>query len=397
MSNASTVPGPLCAAQGKGPEHAEQPGPLCAAQGKGLEHADVLILGGGVIGLTTAYYLARAGSSVTVVDRRAFGQEASWAGAGIIPAANPETADTPFERFRALSVGLYPSLSQELREETGLDNGYVVCGGLELLDGVEENDEEWRSAGVGFREVAGDELHRLVPDLAPDIQRACYLPTMAQVRNPWHLKALIEACKRRGVRLVPDCEARRIIRTGDRIDAVDIDQGTMTAGRYLVAGGAWSEGLLQQVGWRPGIRPIRGQMALFQTGRQGVRPVLLAGRRYLVPRTDGRLLAGSTEEDVGFQATPTGGGIGELIAFALTILPGLAETPLEKCWAGLRPGSPDGLPFLGLVPGCRNLFVAAGHFRAGILLSPATGLVMSQLLRDEAPAVPLDPFRPERA
>jgi glycine oxidase len=357
----------------------------------------VLILGGGVIGLTTAYYLARAGASVTVVERGELGRQASWAGAGIIPAASPDTADTPFERFRALSVSLYPSLSQELREETGLDNGYVVCGGLELLDGGEENDEEWRNAGVAFREVAGTELHALVPDLAPDIQRAYFLPSMAQVRNPWHLKALVEACRRRGVKLVSDCEAHWIRLTGDRVEAIDTDQGSMTAGRYLVAGGAWSDGLLQQVGWRPGIRPIRGQMALFQTDRPGVRPVLLAGRRYLVPRTDGRLLAGSTEEDVGFHATPTGGGIGELIAFALTILPGLAEMPLEKCWAGLRPGSPDGLPFLGLVPGCRNLFVAAGHFRAGILLSPATGLVMSQLLRDQPPAVPLGPFRPERA
>jgi glycine oxidase len=359
--------------------------------------SDVLILGGGVIGLTTAYYLAKAGSRVTLLDRGQFGRQASWAGAGILPPANLELASTPVERFRALSIGLHASLSKELREETGQDNGYVVCGGLELLDGIEENEEEWRGAGVECREIAGPELHGLVPDLAPDLQRAYFLPALAQVRNPWHVRVLAEACKKRGVRLLPECEARQLVRAGERIEAVETDAGRLTAGRYLIAGGAWSDTLLQQIGWRPGIRPIRGQMALFQTGKPGVRPVLLAGRRYLVPRTDGRLLAGSTEEDVGFNATPTGGGVGELIAFALTILPILAETPLETCWAGLRPGSPDGLPFLGLVPGCNNLFVAAGHFRSGILLSPGTGLVMSQLLRDEPPAVSLESFRPDRS
>jgi glycine oxidase len=358
--------------------------------------AEVLILGGGVIGLTTAYYLARGGTRVTLLERGEPGRQASWAGAGIIPPANPAAAHTPLERFRALSIGLYPSLSQELREETGVDNGYVVCGGLELLDGVEVDEEEWRGAGVRCREVVGEELQRLEPDLAPDLQRAYHLPDMAQVRNPWHLRALIAGCTRHGVRIIPGCAARQIVRTGDRVEGIETDQGRMTAGRYLVAGGAWTDGLLESVGWRPGIRPIRGQMALFRTPRTGVRPLLLAGRRYLVPRTDGRLLAGSTEEDVGFHPTPTGGGVGELLDFALSILPILAETPLETCWAGLRPGSPDGLPFLGAVPGCRNLFVAAGHFRAGILLSPGTGRVMSRLLRDEPPEVPLDPFRPDR-
>jgi glycine oxidase len=158
--------------------------------------AEVLILGGGVIGLTTAYYLARGGTRVTLLERGEPGRQASWAGAGIIPPANPAAAHTPLERFRALSIGLYPSLSQELREETGVDNGYVVCGGLELLDGVEVDEEEWRGAGVRCREVVGEELQRLEPDLAPDLQRAYHLPDMAQVRNPWHLRALIAGCTR---------------------------------------------------------------------------------------------------------------------------------------------------------------------------------------------------------
>src|SRR5205085_9865198 len=135
--------------------------------------------------------------------------------------------------------------------------------------------------------------------------------------------------------------------------------------------GAWTDLLLGQVGGAVRIRPVRGQIALLNTGTPGVRPVLLQGKRYLVPRADGRVLVGSTEEEAGFDARPTAGAIAGLLEFAAELVPSLADAPLEKCWAGLRPGTPDGLPFLGPVPGLENVFVAAGHFRSGIPLPPA--------------------------
>jgi glycine oxidase len=196
--------------------------------------------------------------------------------------------------------------------------------------------------------------------------------------------------------LQPGCPVRQLVLRNDRVEAAQTDAGPLRAGGFLVAAGAWSEGLLQQVGWRPGIHPVRGQIALLNTGVPGTRPVLMVGKRYLVPRTDGRLLIGSTEEDAGFDARPTLGGIAGLLAFATQLLPSLAGAPLERCWAGLRPGSPDGLPFLGPVPGWTNLFVAAGHFRSGIQLSPATGLLLSEVLTGRTPTVPLDAFRLDR-
>jgi glycine/D-amino acid oxidase-like deaminating enzyme len=135
------------------------------------EHPDVLVLGGGVIGLTTAYFLAGEGARVALLDRGDFGQQASWAGAGIIPPGNPERAPTPFDRLRAHSSAMYPALSRQLREETGLDNGFVVCGGLELLDGVEVAEDEWRSEGIVFHELDRPALHRLQPDLANGLPR----------------------------------------------------------------------------------------------------------------------------------------------------------------------------------------------------------------------------------
>jgi glycine oxidase len=359
---------------------------------------DVLILGGGVIGLTTAYYLARAGASVALAERGELGRQASWAGAGILPPGGPGLAHTPFERLRAYSVGLYPDLSRWLREETGLDNGYLVCGGIEVPEPGDARPlptEEWGAEGATFQVLGRADLARLAPDLAP-CERAVYFPGMAQVRNPRHMAALAKGCIARGTHILTHLEARALVRRGSRIEAVETDKGRLSAGQVLVAAGAWADELLASVGWRPGVRPVRGQIALLNTGVEGTRPLLLQGKRYLVPRPDGRVLVGSTEEDAGFDARPTAGGIEGLLALASRLVPKLADAPLERCWAGLRPGSPDGLPYLGRVPGLDNLFVSAGHFRAGLQLSPASGLCMAELLLGRPTSVPLEAFRLDR-
>jgi glycine oxidase len=362
------------------------------------EHPDVLIAGGGVIGLTAAWFLAREGVGVTLVDRGDFGQQASWAGAGIIAPGNPGGARTPYDLLRAHSALMYPEVSADLRDQTGMDNGYLACGGLELPeDGADDPAEGWRAEGIAFQLVEGDDLRRRGPGLAAGLRRAYYLPGMSQVRNPRHVKALRAACERSRVRLAPGCAIRGFVRHGDRIVSAETDRGRFAAGRFLVAAGAWTDRLLAPLGWAPGVTPVRGQIALLNTGSQGVRPIVLQGKRYLVPRTDGRVLVGSTEEDAGFDARPTAGGVGGLLAFAAGLVPSLADAPLERCWAGLRPGSPDGLPFLGPVPGLDNLFVASGHFRAGIQLSPATALVLTELLLGQPTTVPLEPFLPGRS
>lgn len=361
------------------------------------EHPDVLILGGGVIGLSTAWFLAQADARVAIVDKGDFGREASWAGAGILSPAKVEHARTALDRLRAHSWSLFPSLSQQLREETGIDNGFLVCGGFEVFQGAdEEPSDEWQGGGIVFEELRGDELHRRYPELAPTVSRALFLPEMAQLRNPRHLKALQAALAARGVVMRRGCAVHRLARKDSRIEAVETDQGQLTADRYLLTAGAWSEALLEPLGWRPGIRPVRGQIALLNTGTAESRPLLLFGKRYLVPRGDGRVLVGSTEEDAGFAPHTTTSAITELLQFATAFVPSLASATVERCWAGLRPGSPDGRPFLGAVPGVDNLFIAAGHFRAGIQLSAGTAQLMKQLLLGEKLALSLEDFRLDR-
>jgi glycine oxidase len=364
------------------------------------ESPEVLIIGGGVIGLSTAWFLAGEGASVCVVEQGEIGKQASWAGAGIIPSGDSTHARTSIDLLRAHSAALYPSLSAELRESTRIDNGYVVCGGIELPDPDEPAlslpTEEWRGEGIAFELLDRSGLLRREATLADDIRQGVILPTMAQVRNPRHLKALRAGCAARGVAFETGWPVRRLATSGSRVLAAEGERGTLVAGQFLLAAGAWTEMLLADTGFRPGIRPIRGQIALFKTGRQGVRPILLQGKRYLVPRTDGRILAGSTEEDVGFDARPTEEGIAGLVYFAHRLVPSLKEAELERTWAGLRPGSPDGLPYLGRVPGRENLHIAAGHFRAGLQLSPATGLVMAQHLLGKALLLSLEAFRLDR-
>jgi glycine oxidase len=361
------------------------------------EQPDILIIGGGVIGLSAAYFLAREQVKVEVVDQGDFGKEASWAGAGIIPPGDPSKARDPFDQLRAHSSVLFPKLSAELREQTGIDNGYRRCGGLVFHDDKESYFErEWRSEGVRFEEVDGAALKRLEPALSSDLTRAYVLPELAQVRNPWHLKALECYCRGRGACLRSGCPILSFERQGSRITGVRTHDGLLRAERYLLTAGAWTGGLLEQLGWRPCIRPVRGQISLLNTRTPIFQRVLLKGKRYLVPRADGRVLVGSTEEDAGFDKTTTADAIQGLTAFAISVVPELAYAHPERSWAGLRPGSPDGLPFIGPVPGIDNLFIAAGHFRAGIQLSPATGLVLKELLLGQPLTVSLEAFRLDR-
>lgn len=358
---------------------------------------EVLILGGGVIGLTTAYYLARTGVRVTVLEKGAMGGEASWAGAGIIPPGNPERARQPWDRLRSISVAAFPNLSQDLLELTGIDNGYFRCGAVELDSGVDAALlAAWRDEGIAFERVMPRDLHATQPGLGSLPESGYFLPDAAQLRNPWHLRALVAACTRLNVSLQCESPVNELLVQGNRIHMVRGAGKTWVADRYLIAAGAWTENLLRPLGASVRVRPIRGQMVLFNMPAAPFRSIVLQGSRYLVPRRDGRVLAGSTEEEVGFDRSTTAVGTAELRSFAVALAPGLSGAEIEKTWAGLRPATPDGLPYLGPVPGIDNLFIAAGHFRAGIQLSPATGQVMADLLSGRKPVVPIAAFAVDR-
>jgi glycine oxidase len=363
---------------------------------------DVIIIGGGVIGLSLAWELAGQGATVAVLEQGQLGQEASWAGAGILPPGNLHKASTPEAMLRGLSCSLWRRWSDELREATGIDNGFRICGGLEVRsngssDVLDREIRGWQEEGVEVESLTGAAAIACEPELNSGIACAYRLPQMGQVRNPRHLKALIGACASRGVKLHAGTPVFALERSGERVLSVETSRGAMRAGGVVISAGAWSARLLHASGCGAPVRPIRGQIVLLNSRPGVLRHVVNVGPRYLVPRTDGRILAGSTEEDAGFDKRTTAEAIRELLRFAIELVPALGQAALERTWCGLRPFTGDGLPYLGRVPNTENLFVAAGHYRAGLQLSPATAVVMSQLILDRQPAIPLDGFAVERA
>ena len=219
------------------------------------------------------------------------------------------------------------------------------------------------------------------------------MPDEWQLRNPCHLNALLAACGQLGVNISDHVEATDFVIRAGRMQGAVTSAGTISAGHYCLTTGAWTFTLLDRLNIRTGILPIRGQMVLFQAPHKLFSHVLNEGPRYMVPRDDGKVLVGSTEEEAGFDKATTAGEIRELTELAQRIVPGLCQAGVVKTWAGLRPATYDGFPYLGQVPDLPNAFVAAGHFRSGLHLSTGTAHVMSQLIRGETPEIDLSPFR----
>jgi glycine oxidase len=220
---------------------------------------------------------------------------------------------------------------------------------------------------------------------------------MAQVRNPRLVRALVASLRTHDVTLGPGCPVYAWETNGTRVDAVVTHAGRQVAGQYVLCAGAWSDELLRPLGVRANVRPVRGQIALLNTRATAPAKVLIRGKRYIVPRGDGRVLVGSTEEDAGFEKRTTASAIAGLLEFGTRLVPSLADATIERCWAGLRPGSPDGRPFIGRVPGFNDVWVAAGHFRSGIQLAPGTARILAEAIHGRPTALPLEPFQLDRS
>jgi glycine oxidase len=361
-----------------------------------------LIIGGGVIGLSLAYELAGCGLKVRLIDAGTPGREASWAGAGILPPTAAHSVD-PLEQLTALSNRMHAAWHEELASTTGIDNGYRRTGAIylardrELDQQLSQFIQAANSSGIANERLDRGSLAKIEPALNPrELLSACLLEDEAQIRNPRHLRALLAGCIERGVEITSGAIAQQFEVRRGRVQAVRTNLGSLAADQFCVTAGAWSSELCERLGITVRIKPVRGQMLLLSTPMPVLSRIVNEGRRYLVPRDDGRLLVGSTEEDVGFDRGTTADAIAGLLEFAMGLVPTLAHATLERFWAGLRPATQDGWPYLGPVPDVENAFVAAGHFRSGLQLSTATARVMGQLVRGLAPEIDLERFRVDR-
>ena len=360
---------------------------------------DVLIVGGGVMGLSLAWELAQHQAEVCLVDRGPIGKEASWAGAGMIPPgtdrAHWQTA-TPWEQLEGLSDELHERWHESLLERTGIDNEYRRCGSLLLAysareaEALEARITRWNQLGIAWEPVDAFARSNIEPMLAGSADRivcAYHLAAEAQIRNPRHLNALVVACEQAGVDLRPNVAVQEFDTAGQRVARAVTSAGSLEASHYCLTAGSWSGQLATSLGLDLPVHPIRGQIVLLK-GRPGlVKRNINVGSRYVVPRRDGRILIGSTQEDVGFVKETTADAVRELLQFAKSVAPELANLPIESQWAGLRPATADGLPYLGRHPQLENGWIATGHFRAGLQLSTATAVVIRAMMLAQEPLI----------
>lgn len=356
----------------------------------------VLILGGGVVGLMSAMRMAYSGLEVSIVERQRVGSESSWAGGGIVSPLYPWRYSPAVTALSHWSQDFYPKLGEQLLAQTQVDPE-VYATGLYWLD-LDDDAQAlaWaRREGRPLREVAMAEVQRAVPALAPGFGRALHMADVANVRNPRLIKALRAALLQMpNVTLHEHCAVTGFIREGERIAGVQTSQGDMRADQVVLAAGAWSGELMKTLGLELPVEPVKGQMILYKCAADFLPSIVLAKGRYAIPRRDGHVLVGSTLEHAGFDKTPTEDALESLKASAVELIPALANAEVVGHWAGLRPGSPEGIPFIGPVPGHEGLWLNCGHYRNGLVLAPASCQLLADLMLGREPIVDPAPYAP---
>ncbi len=362
---------------------------------------DMIIVGGGAIGCAIAYYLAGAGARVTILERGEVGGEASGASAGILAPLELSLESGPLFNLCLASMQLHPSLAETLGQETGIDVEYLRSGILRVALSDEDAGElralveRQRPRGV-MQWVDPEALRRLEPRLAA-ARGGVYSPHLHQMNAHRLTQALAQAAVARGATLHQGVAVTGFVTSGSRVAGVRTGEGRMMAGQVVLAAGSWTAALGRRLGVTLPVKPMRGQMLAFPDFSSPLRYILLGeDGGYLAPKANGFLFVGATVEDVGFRKNTTAKGLAVLRRMAATLVPSLAYAEVASDWAGLRPGSPDGLPILGPVPGWEGLSVASGHFRKGILLAPITGRLMAQWLAQGKSEISLEPFSPAR-
>lgn len=362
------------------------------------ERADVIMIGAGVIGLLSARLLAERGLSVVVLERGQAGCEASWAGGGIVSPLYPWRYAPAVTALAHWSQDYYPTLGRQLADATSIDPE-VYATGLYWLD-LDDEDAALSWAGQQQRAlnpVALDEVRRAVPVLGAGFQHAIHMPGVANVRNPRLVKALRAALlDMANVQLEEDCTVTGFIREGERVTGVHDAQGRRFMGeRVVLSAGAWSGELLASLGLELPVEPVKGQMILYKCAEDFLPAIVLARTRYAIPRRDGHILVGSTLEHAGFDKTPTDEALASLKASAAELLPALADAEVVKHWAGLRPGSPEGIPYIGELPQHPGLWLNCGHYRNGLVLAPASCELLKNLILGETPIIDPQPYAPQ--
>jgi glycine oxidase len=361
---------------------------------------EAIIAGGGLIGGAIALELALSGIRVAIFERGEPGQEASWAGAGILSPAPENPATIPLVPLGKASMALYPDFVARVEEISGQDVGYRAKGTLEALfsrDAARELSTHvalQHGWGLKAEAISAEDARELEPALSPELEAAVLRPDEASVDNRALTHAVLEAARKSGVETFAQHEVQGVWREKERCAGLLLRNDKVEAKWTIIAAGCFSAGIAGVATYAP-VRPAKGQMVSLRSERTKIERVLWSDKIYLVPRNDGRILAGATVEYVGFDKKVTAGALEKIISGAIELAPELASGRVEETWAGLRPDSPDHLPILGPAD-IEGLLLATGHFRSGILLTPITARLIREWVTEQRVSVDWDRFTPSR-
>ncbi|HEY4978482.1 MAG TPA: glycine oxidase ThiO [Candidatus Acidoferrum sp.] len=365
-----------------------------------MNRYDAVIAGGGVIGASIALELASAGLQVALFDTNEPGKEASWASAGMISPAPENPGMIPFVPISLASVVLYPEFVQNVEELSGIDVGYRTDGAIDaIFDGNVEEELSTVIAllhGVGLRAEAlsAQQAREMEPALSEEIAAAIFRPDEASLNTRTFTAAVLKAAQNKGVQIFAGNGAKAVWKEDGRCKGFTLENGRVEAKFTIIAAGCFSARIEGAALYAP-VFPAKGQMLSLRCQAVQIERVLWLEHTYLVPRNDGRIVAGSTIERGGFDHDVTAGGLKKILTEAIKLAPGLETARIEETWAGLRPDSPDHLPILGPTD-LDGLLIATGHFRSGILLAPITARLMREWICTQKVSVEWERFSPLR-
>jgi glycine oxidase len=353
-----------------------------------MKSFDVAIAGAGLIGSAIAFELAQAGLKVAVFDRSEPGREASWASAGILSPAPESPAMISMVPIAKASMNPYPSLVANVEEISGEKVGFRPKGTIDVFfnkDAIPDLSTLialHHGMGLKAEPLRAEDARELEPSLSPELEAAALRPDEASIDNRAFTHAMLIAAKKSGVEVFAGTSVKGIVKEGNRCAGLKLENEIVTAKWTVIAAGCFSSEIEGVREFAP-VRPAKGQMISLRADGLEVERVIWGEKIYIVPRNDGRILAGATVEYVGFDKQVTAGGVEKILSAAIEVIPEFADARIEETWAGLRPDSPDHLPILGPTD-IDGLVIATGHFRSGILLTPITARLTRQWITERS-------------
>ncbi len=354
---------------------------------------DVIVIGAGIAGLMTAREFLQQGQQVLVLEKGVAGRESSWAGGGILSPLYAWNTPAAIYDLALLGHQLYPQICDELKRQTGFDSGYQASGLLVLNQTLDSRVQEYiRQTQLTVTESIAE---KVCANLSPTLGSlpALLFPHVAAIRPPRLLKALIAQLTDLGGELVEGAAVDNIEIADSSVQGVHTNGEFYAANRVVICAGAWSRELCAQYQFPPDIRPVKGQMVLVKLDTSPLSHILLAEGRYIIPRGGGEYLIGSTVENVAFDKSISSDVAESLVDFASGVCEDFSAVSIVKQWAGLRPGSPEGVPYIACHPQVEGLFINAGHYRNGVVMAPAAAKLVVDLARRQMPILDPIPYR----